>query len=240
MIKTFVNGFNVAVKHGCIGLQTVTVRGFGDFKPSLARQFSFTGDFADSGAENLGPAAGDGTESGCLEFLKSFAHVFPRQFGKVKNLNTGKGLNMDIRPDLFDTSKQSQVVGIGKVGMDTTHHVDLVNRLIKTLTHLFFDFVHTHFIGKFGSLVLTKGAEFAQIGADVGIIDVLIVNKIGLAAVFTFSDDIGQVPDSENVGRFKKSFTVIQAQAFIGAYFAQNITKAGIGNKVFHKKIKVR
>ena len=83
------------------------------------------------------------------------------------DFNAGKGLDMDIRSDLFNNSQSIKIIGIGKIRMNTTDHVDLGNWFIKTFTNLFLDIINTHLIGLFMTLFLTECTELAQVGADV-------------------------------------------------------------------------
>jgi len=75
---------------------------------------------------------------------------------------------------------------------------------------------------------LTKCTKLAQVGADVRVVDVLVVDEKSLVTVFAFANDIGQVANRQDIGAFKKSFAVFQGKSFFGSDLDQYIAKAGL------------
>jgi len=106
---------------------------------------------------------------------------------------------MHIGPHLFDGAQGIGVIGKGQVRMNAAHHVDLGDGLVKPFPDLVPDIVHAHLIGLGMALFLAKGAELTEIGADVGIVDVLVVNKKGLIAVLALPHQIGQVAKGDQI-----------------------------------------
>ena len=89
--------------------------------------------------------------------------------------------------------------------------MNLINGLIQPFPYLVPAFINAHFLGKRILPLAAKGAELAQIGADVGIIDVLVVDKKGLVAVEPFAHDIGKLAQRQDVGVFVERSAVFQA-----------------------------
>jgi hypothetical protein len=80
-------------------------------------------------------------------------------------------------------------------------------------------------------LFLAIGTEFTEIGADVGVVDVLIINKKCLITVLALTNDIGEIADSQNIWAVKKTFAVFQRKTFFGSYLGKNIAKTGLFNE---------
>ena len=106
---------------------------------------------------------------------------------------------MDLGAHLFDPLEQLDIIGKRQVRMNSADHVDLDDGLIKSLTHLVLDLLNAHLIGQLVFLLPAEGAELTEIGADIGIVDVLVVDEIGVVAVFPFPDHIGQIADGQDV-----------------------------------------
>jgi hypothetical protein len=68
------------------------------------------------------------------------------------------------------------------------------------LTDFFLDLINTHLIGQIVIFFSPKSTEFAEIGADIGIIDVLVVNEVGIVAIYPLPDQIGKPAHSEDIG----------------------------------------
>ncbi len=72
-------------------------------------------------------------------------------------------------------------------------------RLCQALLDLTDYFLQTHFISLRMAGFFAESAEFAAIDADIGIIDVLVDNVIGLVAVPLLPDDVRQIPHSQKI-----------------------------------------
>ena len=94
--------------------------------------------------------------------------------------------------------------------MDTANHVDFADRFIQPLPHLVLDILYTHFIGKRMVSFSTKSTKFTEICANIGIINMLIVDEKSLVTVFAFTNDIGQGPESKNVWMLIQLFSIFQ------------------------------
>jgi len=83
--------------------------------------------------------------------------------------------------------------------MNAADHMDFSDRLVKSGPNLLLDLRHTHLIGELGALFFAKGAKLAQIGADIGVIDMLIVDEKGAGTIVPLPHDIGEIADGENI-----------------------------------------
>ena len=72
-----------------------------------------------------------------------------------------------------------------------------------------------------------KSAEFTEVGTDIGIIDVLVVDEIGIVAVQSLPHDICHVTQGKNIVGLVEFDSVLNAEPFVGTYFIKNSTKTG-------------
>src|SRR5206468_3538927 len=66
-------------------------------------------------------------------------------------------------------------------------------------------------------------AEFAELIADVGVVDMLVADVIGSVAVQTLADDIGKIADGREVGRLIEADGVLIIQALPRFHFVVDI-----------------
>ena len=71
--------------------------------------------------------------------------------------------------------------------------MDLGYGLIKPLSHLLFYRLKVHLVGKIRLFIFAKGTELTEIGTDVRIINMLIIDKIGVIPVLSIADNIGHI-----------------------------------------------
>jgi hypothetical protein len=76
------------------------------------------------------------------------------------------------------------------------------------------DLLQGHLIGPFLSGFSPKRAEFAAIDADVGIIEVLVVNVKGFAAMQPLPDDVRQKAHPQEVFAVKERQAVMRIKPF--------------------------
>ena len=62
----------------------------------------------------------------------------------------------------------------------------------------------------------------------------LIIDKKSLVAVLLFPHDIGKVTENQNIRAGKETSAVLQREAFLVAYFIENITETGVLYKRVH------
>ena len=110
--------------------------------------------------------------------------------------------------------------------MNPSNHMYLSYRLRQPLTDFFLHIFHTHLIGKIWIFFPAEGTEFTEISADVGIIYMLIINKVRIIAVQSVSDDIRKISKSKNIIAFIETETICEVQSFTWLYLFQDSLKS--------------
>ncbi len=210
------------------------MRGLGHPQPACAVQFLGAGQLADAGTEDLRTAAGQRAKARLFQFLQRVINRLARQIRQMLNLHAGEGLNVDIRPHCFNAAQCLKVIGIRQVRMNATDHVNLGYWFIQPLPHLVLDLFDAHLIRQLMAFLLAKGAELTEIGADIGIVDVLIVDKEGLVAVLALADTIGQPADGQQIRAFIQPPTVVLRKPFRCVDFDKDVAETGLFDEGFH------
>ena len=83
--------------------------------------------------------------------------------------------------------------------MNAAHHVYFGNWFIETISHFLFHLLNAHFICEIRIFFSAKRTKLAQVGTDVGIIYMLIINEIGIIAIQPVSDDICEIAKCKNI-----------------------------------------
>src|SRR5665213_4137712 len=96
-------------------------------------------------------------------------------------------------------------------------------------THL--DFIDTHRVRIRTALLGVKGAEFAALIADVGVVDVLVANVICSVAVHPLTNNIRHPTHCIEVGAFPKTHTILVAQTLMTHHLLVDVGKSS----GFHK-----
>jgi hypothetical protein len=95
-----------------------------------------------------------------------------------------EGLQVHLWAKGLDPCQHVPVIGKGEIGMNATDNMNFADRFLDPFPNFGLDVFQTHFIGQGVGGVFAKGAKTAAIGTDVGIIDMLVDDEIGLVAVF--------------------------------------------------------
>ena len=149
MLHPLFQGLDMAIEHGRIGTQPVPVRGLRHLQPFFPWQFFVTGQLPDPGVEDLGPASRQRTEPRLLQNVKGVGNRFASKLSQMGNFDTGEGLDVDRRPDLFNPMQEIKIVTERQIRMKATDHMNLGDRLIQTVADLLPDLVDRHLIGEF-------------------------------------------------------------------------------------------
>ena len=234
MLEPLVDGLDVAVEHGGVGAQTEPVGSARHLQPALAGEFVRAGELADARVEHLGPAAGHGAQARVHEQAQGLVHRFAGKPGQVVDLHAGEGLQVHVRADLADGAEHVHVIGERQVRVDAADDVDLADRLVQPLTDLGADLVQAHLVGQRVTLGTAEGAELAQVGADVRVVDVLVVDEVGAVAVLPLADDVGEVAEGEDVRVVVEATAVVQGQAFARPDLVEDVAEPGLGDESVH------
>jgi len=121
---------------------------------------------------------------------------------------------MNIRPHLLDAAQEIKVIGKRQIRMNTTDHVDFADRFVETLPDFGLNVLNTHLVGERMPFFFAKCTEFTEIGTDVGVVDMLVINEKSLVAVLSFPDNVGQIAEGEDVGMVIEGLPIFERQAF--------------------------
>ncbi len=101
MVDAILVGFDVAVEHRAIGVQSQPVRGARRFEPFFARNFVVADHPPHAIAENLRASAGQRVHAGIAQPLEHLARRNLRPLRQIADLHHGEGLEMHLRKALL-------------------------------------------------------------------------------------------------------------------------------------------
>ena len=155
------------------------------------------------------------------------------------NFDTGEGLDMHLWPHLLDAAQEIKIIGKRQVRMNATDHMDLADRFVESLPDLGLDLLNTHLVGERMPFFFAECTKFTEIRADVGIVNVLIIDKKGLVPVLSFSDNIGQIAEGEDIGVVEKRTPIFKAQALFRINLCQNPSQTSLFDICIHGIVRV-
>ena len=188
------------------------MRGLGHSQPALGRELFRAELLADAGAEDLGAAAGQGPQARLLQGQQGVRDAQSGLVGQVGDLHRGEGLEMHLRAQLFNAPEHVEIKGEGQVRVAAADDVDLGDGLVGPLLDLAQDLLQGHLIGPRLPGLAAEGAELAPIDADIGVVDMLVVDIEGLAPVQPLPHHLGQGPDPQQIGALKQRQAVFPVQ----------------------------
>jgi hypothetical protein len=94
------------------------------------------------------------------------------------------------------------------MGMASANNMDLCYRLMQTLSNLVGNLINCQRESSFLSQPPAKGAKPAAIYADVAIVDMLVINPIGVLTMESLPYQVGQESYGKEILRLKESETV--------------------------------
>src|SRR4030042_3324210 len=136
---------------------------------------------------------------------------------------------MNLRPPGLDALEHLHIKRKRQRRMATPDDMNLGDGLGQPSLHLGEDLPQGHLIGPLLPCLLPEGAEFTAIDADVGIIEVLVVNIKCLAAVEALPHDIRQITHPQEVRTLKKGKAVLRGEPFTLQDLLINRKQRGIG-----------
>ncbi len=163
-----------------------------------------------------GAAPRERPQASFLQGLEGVGHGELGQVGQVGDLHRGEGLEVHVGPELPDAPEHVQIIGKGQIRVQAAHNVDFRHRLVQTLAHLVQNFGQRHGVGLGVVRGFTERAELAAVDADVGIVYVLVINVIGLAAVEALPHQVGQIPHPEEVPAAIQGHPVLPGEPLLG------------------------
>ena len=129
---------------------------------------------------------------------------------------------MHVGPELPDAPEHVQIISKRQVRVQAAHDMDLRHRLVQTLPHLVQNFGQRHGVGLGLIRGLCRRRKMAAVDADIGIVHVLVINVIGLAAVEALSHQVGQVPHPQQVPAAVEGNPVLTGKPLLGCDLVVN------------------
>src|SRR5260370_4982851 len=133
MLDTLFIGFDVAVKHGGIRMETDLMRRARNVEPLLAADFVVTNYLADAGIEDLRVAPGQRIHAGVLEREQRIADGKLGDAREVADLHHGEGLQVHAGTARLQAANQVQEVFKRKIGVKAADQVKFRGAFPQTL-----------------------------------------------------------------------------------------------------------
>ena len=118
--------------------------------------------------------------------------------------------------------------------MNPSDHMNLGDRLGQSFPHFGTDLVDAQLKGQGGFGATPKGAKLAEITANIGIVDVLVVDEVGLIAVDPPPYQIGEITESEDIVTAIEPQALGNAQPLSGKHLLVDIGEADPIEILFH------
>ena len=141
--------------------------------------------------EDLGAAARQALQSGLFHIEQ---HFFQRFLGSpldLRDLDHGERFQVRVGARFLHGAQNLQIIGIGKSGIDPAHHVDLGDRQISIRPESILNLFGRENVSAVGARFDVERAEPAQLVADVGVVDMLVANEVGVVAILSLAHDVG-------------------------------------------------
>ena len=204
---------HMAEKHRGVALPAASVPAAVDIEPLFGADFSLADVVADLFVEDLRSAAGHRVDSALDHQVDHLVVTQPVALGEEVHLGGSERFDVQCGMGLFDLSEGSEVPIEARLGVVRRDDVDLSGSLgdgfVGDGQDLFV--AQRILVGVFPAGAV--GAEFADVFADVGGIDVAVDVEITLAPVFRFPDPRSEVPEAEKV-QLVERFRFLGVEAF--------------------------
>lgn len=230
--------FDVAVEKRGVGVEPEFVGDAVHVEPDIGPDFALVGLVVDAVVEDLGPAAGQGPESGGFEFGKNVADaggtvgllVDLGDFREVDDFDGSKCFDVEVAAEgagfLADGADHVGVVGEWEVGVEPADAVHLGSAGLDGAAGLGADVVEVAGVGLGVVLLGVEIAELARECAHVGIVHVAVDVVVGDVAVKPASDAVGEGEDAPDVGGLEQEFPVGEGEPLAGVDFVAECVEA--------------
>src|SRR3954465_15647551 len=162
-------GFDVTVEHRDVGPHPERMRDLVNREVSIRAALVVADLSPHAFSEHLRATTGQRIEPRCLQLTEHLLVGHPIQIGKECDLDGGETLEMNSGADPFESAKHVEVVVGRQFGMEAVDHMDLRQRLMRTLTQLVPGLLEGHGVGPGVAWPQTrKRAEETARDADVG------------------------------------------------------------------------
>ncbi len=206
-------GFDVAIEHRGVLAQAELGGGAGDFFPFIAVELFAEELLVNAVGEYLDSAAGEGIETGFDEVGEGLLDSALSLAGDLGDFDGGECLDVNSGSDFFDGLDEVKVVLVGETGVDSADHVDLGDIDVSVPGEAFAHGVKGHLVWFWSAFLCVERAEFAELVADIGVVDVLVGDEVGLLAVPSLAHDVCHVADGGEIRRLVEAHAVLEAEA---------------------------
>ncbi len=213
VLDLLLDRLDMTVEHGGVRLEPCPVDLAGHLEPSLVIQLGAKELLMHPVTEDLGSAAGNAGKARALEILEDVPQRLFRRPGDLGQLDHGKGLDLRLGTGRTDRPEDVQIVLIGEFRVDPGDHMDLADHLIAVFLETGDDIVWRERVAPGVAGRGVEGAEFAQLVADVGVVDVEVADVVGGIAVHALPDDIGQGTHRGQLRRPVEAQAIVIVQA---------------------------
>jgi hypothetical protein len=161
------------------------------------------------------------------------------QIRKKRNLHRGEALQVDARPDPFESAQQLRVVTERQLGVQAVDDVQLGERLIGPLAQLVPRLFERHRIrlGHAG-LQPCKRTEHAARFADIRRLEPQVVVVVGARGMTPLALAIRQPADGEQIGRLEQPNAIVEREPFATAKLFVDVSQTGGCKACLHGTVK--
>ncbi len=180
------------------------------------------------GLKTSAPPPGRDPRPASLQGQQGVGDVQPGPVGEMGHLHRGEGLEVHPGAQPFNAPEHLQVKGKGQVRMATAHDVDLGDGFVAPGLDPGEDLLQGHLVGPRLSGLAAKGAELAAVDANVGVVEVLVIDVIGPAAVEPLAHHLGQGPHPQQIGALEQGQAVFPVQPDLCGYLVIDGPQIGV------------
>ncbi len=215
MLDALLDGFDVAVQQGGVGDDAFAVQRLGDLQPAVAADFIGIQFPPDPLAQHLRAAAGHHAQTGLLERPNGSGQPQAAQLGHVVDFHRREGLDGRLGPHEPGGADHVQIILKREAWIDAAHDMDFPDGVGGSLQQPLPHVEDVQGERPFPTVgIPAEGAEPALIPADVGVVQVLILDEEGPVAVPSSAIPVGQATHANDIRRFEQNDPVLRPQSF--------------------------
>ena len=192
MIDAMGERLDVSVEHGARASPPHMVPGAMNVEPFGGGFFAAANCVAHHWIEDFRATAGNRAEPGFTQNFKCVADRHAEDpLSQMTHLDGSKSLDVKIGIERAQFTQKLEIPIFFQARMEPADHVHLRDSKAERFSHHADNFVNRVFKGVCIALLRGESAELAGEDANIGIIDVTIVNVGGVVAVLSLAHDVG-------------------------------------------------
>ncbi len=213
--NALLDGLDVAVQQGGVGDDAFAMQRLGDLQPAVAADFIGVQFPPNPLAKHLRAAAGHHAQSGFLEGSNGSGQPQAAQLGHVVDFHRRKRLDGRLGPHEPGGADHVQVILKGQTWIDAAHDMDFPDGVGGPLQQALPHVENVHGERPVSTVgIPAEGAKPALVPADVGVVQVLILDEEGPVAVPSPTIPVGQASHANDIRRFEQNDPVLRPQSF--------------------------